>query len=391
MNKQILLVALLVSGSAIAQQFDEATNTVIEPEAPTAAAPAAAPNGARNPIFILNNVRPSVQEQPTTVVEASPLSESRAEKLRKKRQAAELATEQQIVEKLEEARMEDERARADRLFGNGFNSNQPTVQAAPAPVAPVVVTQPEAVVVAPAPVPMAQVSAPVTEEAKPSVDVRSEVRAALDEYKQEQKPVEKNSYFVGALVGMADYPSASNVKGNIASGVTVGVVTDKRVVVEASFLYSDYEMNENPNYNAYSYLPQYYGVQSLVDVTQYNIGAALKYQLLPGKLRPFAGGILSYTRRTFATNAYVTPDGFVVPNYGSKSEGASDAFDAGATAGLDLQLTDTLTVSGEFRYMTNVSYRRDSQYSTIRSYFQPTADLEEIEYYSVMVGGKFTF
>ena len=61
-------------------------------------------------------------KQPTTVIEASPLTESKAETIRKARQDAELATEQTIVEKLEMSRMEDEKRRAEVLFGDKFNS-----------------------------------------------------------------------------------------------------------------------------------------------------------------------------------------------------------------------------------------------------------------------------
>jgi hypothetical protein len=65
-------------------------------------------------------------QQPTTVVEASPVVESKAEVLRKQRQNAELATEQKIVEKLEDSRLQEEKARADRLFGDRLDPSSTT-------------------------------------------------------------------------------------------------------------------------------------------------------------------------------------------------------------------------------------------------------------------------
>ena len=56
-------------------------------------------------------------QQPTTIVEAQPVQESRAELMRKARQNAEVSTEQKIVEKLEESRLREEQQprRAERL------------------------------------------------------------------------------------------------------------------------------------------------------------------------------------------------------------------------------------------------------------------------------------
>ena len=60
--------------------------------------------------------------QPTTVVEAAPVTESKAELMRKARQGEEVKTEQKIVEKLEESRLREEQQRAERLFGNKLDA-----------------------------------------------------------------------------------------------------------------------------------------------------------------------------------------------------------------------------------------------------------------------------
>lgn len=387
MKTQILLLAILLGPQAQAQngyivqnndvvpqtmptkkrvvQFDEATNTVVEVEQTPVVE-------QRQPIYILNNQRQAVQEQPTTIVEAAPLSESRAEALRKRRQGLEVNTEQKIVEKLEEARMEDEKARAERLFGNGFGAGRPE-QTAPAVIQP----QPEPVPVVIAPQAPVQAVAPVVAEtAEDRVDVRSEIKAAMEELSAKDEKTDKQSYFIGGVVGLSEYPDAVNVKGNVATGVTIGLVTEDRIVVEGSFLYSDYEVQDYMSYYPWK------------DLTQYNFSAAVKYQLLPGKLRPFAGGVVGYTYRK-ASDRYNSYAGYGAS--GSNGEGTSNAFDLGAAAGLDLQLTDSFSIGGEFRYMTNVSYRRDEKYPQYYGAATGQSPIEEMDYYTVTLGGKFTF
>ncbi|MFN8945586.1 MAG: hypothetical protein ACK5WZ_13300, partial [Pseudobdellovibrionaceae bacterium] len=58
-----------------------------------------APAPAAPPIYINNSQQQAaaqVQKQPTTIIEASPLTESNAERIRRARQDAELQTEQKI-------------------------------------------------------------------------------------------------------------------------------------------------------------------------------------------------------------------------------------------------------------------------------------------------------
>ncbi|MCM2281889.1 MAG: porin family protein [Bdellovibrionaceae bacterium] len=346
-------------------QFDEATNSVVEVEA----APVVE---QRQPIYILNNQRQAVQEQPTTLVEAAPLAESRAEAMRKKRQGLEVNTEQKIVEKLEEARMEDEKARAERLFGNGFGSGR-AEPAAPAYVQPV--PEPIPVVVAP-PAPVQAVAPVVVEKEEEKIDVRSEIKAAMAELNESVDKKDKQTYFIGGVVGLAEYPDAVNVKGNVATGITVGMTTVERIVVEGSFLYSDYAVDDYSSYYPWK------------DLTQYNFAAAVKYQLLPGKFRPFAGGVVGCTYRK-ATERIANYAGYGTQ---TNNEGTSNAFDLGVAAGLDLQLTDSFAIGGEFRYLTNVSYRRDESIATPYSAaFSGHTPIEELDYYTVTFGGKFTF
>ena len=135
-NLGLLAVLVLVTASGWAQKsFDDEVNSELDSmyqerhsekhdvPVPAQLAPASS---------MQVNVQP-VQKQPTTVIEATPLTESRAEKMRRARQDTELQTEQKIVEKLEQSRIEDEKKRSDVLFGDRFNqlNGQANVQGGP--------------------------------------------------------------------------------------------------------------------------------------------------------------------------------------------------------------------------------------------------------------------
>jgi len=400
MKTQVMFAALaiLVGGSVYAQQatvsgnqvaqpaqsgqlkYDEASNAVVEVQ------PATVVETRPNPIVILNNNQ-RLQEQPPTNVEASPLVESNADRMRKQRQSLEVNTEQKLVEKLEDSRMSDERDRADRIFGNSFvkptPAPAPVAPPAPAPVVVAPVAEPVPVVVAPQPAAVQAVApAPQVVEApkEDKVDVRSEIRLAMEELNKQEKP--KQTYYIGGMVGMSEYDHADNVRGTIATGLTVGTVTEDRIVIEGSLLYSEYAVDD---YTQSSY--------PWKDLEQYGIQAAVKYQLLPGKLRPFAGAVLGYTHRTASNRDLYGQDAFgnAVTTPAPSGESTSQAFDVGVTAGVDLALSNSFSIGGEARYMTNVASKRDNGdwnnwYST-----NGVTPIEELDYYNITVNGKFTF
>ena len=66
----------------------------------------------------------SVQEQPLTIVESSPLREARGDQMRKARLSVESQTETKIVEKLESARIDDEKARQERVLAAPFGASR---------------------------------------------------------------------------------------------------------------------------------------------------------------------------------------------------------------------------------------------------------------------------
>lgn len=404
MKALLAILALMVASQsvALAQVEDESVRTVADELAVDAdnseivAAPTPAKTSPQSqPIVILNNQRVQsyqganqesqqgavqVQEQPVTVVQDSPLSPSPAEVMRKRRQATEAATEDGIVQALERARIEDEMKRRDK-----FNNAIAPVVTEPTP-APTYVQPVQEVVVA-----------PVVEPVKPSkerykvasedygddddlkderigaVDIRSEVRAALEEVKPHKE--EKNEYYVSGFASFGNYDQVININSSMGYGFSVGTMLPDRLIAEGSFTYGNYEI-EKLYYNSWG------GYQTspfpmIVDMRQYSVSAALKYSILPGRFRPLAGAILSYTRRVYSFESY--------------DFRTSDAVDVGAMAGADLQVSDNFAIGIDFRYMTNLGYKQNLRPRESFVLSQSKHDPERLNYYMLNLIGRFTF
>lgn len=345
----------------------------IEVDGTSASGPAA--NGGQS-ITIMNtptasaqNQSSMVQKQPTTVIEASPLGESRAEKMRRARQEVELGTELKIVESLEKSRMEDEKRRADALFGDKFNqlNNQQNAQAVP------VVTEPPVQYVEP----------------KEDVNIREEIRAAMTDLEAEKNAnLVQDKKYMSAMVGIGEYPNAVNVRGNMAAGFSLGM-KQERLMMEGSFLYANFDVEQVPTcgygpcnapapMNAY---PSYY--PEITSMDQYSGAFAVKYQVLNGKLRPVVGGIAAYTYRSFTNSQFYSPN----------SSTSSQAMDMGLVLGADLELSERFALGLDFRYMFNIWNRVNSDFQ--RSFVQPALQtgtpIEEMRYYVLGISGRMSF
>jgi hypothetical protein len=350
--------------------------TVVQTQ--TVVAPASATVTAA-PAMTATQVDAQAVKQPTTVIEASPLTESGAERLRKARQEAELYTEQNIVQKLEQSRLEDEKKRADVLFGDKFkqlNEQQNQQPAAPAVVA--------------APVAVQQVTAPVAaapeEKQDNKVDkeqIRSEVSAALADLKAQAEEKPKAQNYIGVLGGGGSYPDAKNVRGQYAAGVSVGKKFDDRLVVEGTFMYSNYQVDQTQNTGCVMVDP-YTGTcyPRITNMNQYAGQALVKYQLFSGTIRPEIGALGAYTYRTFSDSQFSM----------SNSTASSNALDAGVMTGASLELTDKFSVGLDFRYMWNLTYKTSGlQPSFQQSFLGSSSPIETMNYYTVNLVGRFAF
>ncbi|MES2962494.1 MAG: hypothetical protein V4760_01295 [Bdellovibrionota bacterium] len=349
--------------------YDERTNQLVE----VAPQVEQAPQPISQPVYVINSnsqrnqgyQSAQIQEQPTTIVQEAPLKNSAADQMRRQRQDSEAGTEDGIVQALEKARMDDELKRRERFTG------ALTATPTPAP-APIVQQQVAPVIVA---APVQEEEQPVRarkikdldEEPTEKVDIKSEIRAALAEKEAAPAPAKQVNY-VSGLIGMGAYPDVVNVRGNGAVGVAVGLVTPDRVVAEGSFLYGNYDLEDVFNYG---YYPR------IVAMKQYNMSAAVKYQLLPGKIRPNVGGAASYTRRSFSEykNDFLT----------------SDALDVALSTGLDIAISDAFSVGMDLRYYWNVAYKSNSNQPQSFVYNRGRNPIEELQYYTATVAAKFTF
>jgi hypothetical protein len=370
--------AAVVAAPAAAPAPVVQTQTVVAPVAVAPAAATATTAAVAAPAATAANSAAGVQavKQPTTVIEASPLVESGADKLRKAREEAEVNTEQKIVEKLEQSRLDDEKKRADVLFGDKFNQMNNQQQAA-APVATQAVVAPTA----------AAADADKKDEKIDRDAVRGEVKAALDEMKAqaqtEEKPKPQN--YIGVLGGGGSYPDAKNVRGQGSLGVSFGRKFDDRLVVEGSFLYSNYQVEQM---SAYGYCaggvvdPLGNCYPRITNMNQYAGQALIKYQLLSGTFRPEIGALAAYTYRTFSDTQFSM----------SNSSASSNALDAGVMAGVSLELTQKFSVGFDFRYMWNMAYKTSGlQQSFQQTFMDSTAPIETMNYYTANIVGRGNF
>ncbi len=355
------------------------------------------------PIYILNQATPTansqststaanIQKQPTTVVEATPLTESRAEALRKAREEAETNTEAKIVEKLEQSRLDDEKRRAQALFGDKLNGSaqQANPEQAPA-AAPQPQVNPQIIII---PQQVAAPAAPAADEVK-----KEDTSTAEAEVKEADKteaqlaasmpvvppaPVVQK-YFSG-IIGVPTIDGDQDVQGNYSLGFTFGNKYNDSYAVEGSFIYSNYESkNVNGFWN--------YGTPTLFDVNQYSGVFAGKVYLMQGMVKPLIGGLAQYSYREFV----VSDKNYYKPNP-SKSD--SHSVDLGAMIGVEVEFSPTMTVGLDARYMKNLVVRRNySTDSLSNNYYQNQVNyqwgyrtpIENLDYYTLSLSAKMTF
>lgn len=312
------------------------------------------------------------QQQPTTYVEAEPITDSKAERIRKLRQRAEINTEEKIVEKLETSRLQDEKKRAERLFGDRLeNQQQQQQQVAPQP-------QQQMVQVVP-------VEDKTSERDRE--DLRSEILDAVREeinVSKEEELIETaepvgDKYYMSVLVGTADYADDNSfVKADNSLGVGFGVEMPDGLIFEGAYSRSQFTLDD-----------YYY----LTTMDQHNVSVALKYGFLNTmRVRPNVGVIASYTIRDYSDRSYRY-------SYTNDRDSKTKAFDVGLSAGVDAQLSERFSIGVEFKYFTNFTREgNDYAYNYYRSSYRPTSNqdilrdnIEQQDYYIFGVSGRIRF
>lgn len=347
--------------SEIEQMYQQANTSNIN--APSADAKAA--TGAVVTQTVVVPQQQPVQKQPETTVEGSPLSNSRADSIRRGRQEEELRTESRIVEKLEQSRLEDEKKRAAVLFGDKFDTLQNQQTAQPAQVQPVQV--------APVQAPSSQVQPIIINQNETLTRdaVREEVRAALTEDDKAILPSIEQKYFT-ATAGIGQYPDIESIKGNYSMGAGFGTRFDF-FLVEGAFTYSNYTMDAK-------YVDSFYQVRSAnFDMNQYQGSLALKYQLIGGFVRPVLGGLAAYSYRQYVANNNTA--------YGTAGTefGTSHAIDLGIIAGIDLEFNDKMSAGVDLKYMYNMSNKISGQTAA------GSTPVENLQYFTTGLFARVNF
>lgn len=312
----------------------------------------------------------------------------RANQMRKARKHMEVGTEQKMIEKIEYSRIEDEKDRADRLFGNRLDKSYNDSYQQQQPYQPAPAPQPE--------YKKEETKVIIVEREKDDYDKKDKKDDDYesDAYVAEKSPIKfgwwgQESY-ISPMIGTAGYASSVNTEGNKALGVAVGSRFESGWGVEAAFIYSDYELSD---YNQAT-IKCNQGVCPVVkDVSQYNLVFGAKYSLPLGMVSPFVGGLLGYTYRDYTGPAGIYQD----------ASATSNSVDAGLNIGADVKVAKNFSIGAEYRWMTNLTYdREDNQTSgtgvspaAVR--FFPSSlglerkPLEEIDYQMFLINGKFTF
>lgn len=400
-----LMAALsLVPFHSIAQNLDSEVDTELEQmygkKASTVKVPHASATtvSGSQPIYILNQApaqtqqqvpsaaqAASVQKQPTTYIQESPLVESPADQMKKSRQNAEVETENRIVLKLEQSRIDDEKRRANVLFGEQFNQlqngagqgagyqqqqyaqsqnqSQPSAQT----------QQAQPVQVQPQPIVIQTMPAPEKENTRDVI--REEIRSAMK--LEEDIPVGpvQTRYF-SALVGIADYPDARNVRGNYSLGASFETRWDA-AAVEGAFIYSNFTVDQVNQVG--------FTVPTSIDVRQYSAQLAAKYYLFQGLIRPVVGGVMAYNYREFGWS-----QNSIYGQTDSSTTGTSHAIDVGVLTGADIAFSSTFSLGVDFRYLWNMSSRVNSNSSVMNGLAYGTP-IEKLQHYVLSVSGRVNF
>lgn len=381
-NKVISKTKKLTSASKKSGTSANKMNSASTNEESVAAAPG---------IIILNqgNANPSTQQQPTTYVEATPSPESRTEQFRRARQDAEANTEKILSEKLEESRLVDERRRLEKILGNTIEGSAINTEPHQQQQQQQQNTQGQGYnsvqkvqVINEAPRTFGQENDSMIKEKlekvhKSDLDLVQEVEeseATAAKQVAAVAAVNTRQYYLGGTVGSASYVGVANVQGNLAAGVTFGSILPSGVSLEASFMYSNFYIDE-----------YWWNYPYFRELDQYSLGLGAKYNFSFGIVKPNFGGLISYTYRKYFDRGYYSY------GYSNDSEVTSHAIDLGLTAGVDVDITETFSLGFEYRYMTNLANRADSDYLTSRSVWREGQPVERTDYNFVTLTGKLRF
>lgn len=352
------------------QQTEKPANTQV------ASLPAKTTQSA--PVVVVHQPAPQptyVEKRPTAYVDSSPLDESRASRMRKRREAMEAETEMKIVEKLETDRMESEKERASRIFGDKWERHPEQVKPQPA-VAPV---QPQVIMVSPA------------EKEFEKEDLKQDIREVVSELKAEEK-AQSNYRHEDNLFDAADsyikvsgganfYRGVNNIKGGYHVTAAYGWDYTSGLAFDFGLGLSKFDLYDCGSGGGSCGV---YG-GNIKEVTQTSLNFMINYRFesINSRIKPVVGAVSSAVFRDYQNKA----------TSGIGGDIQSMALDLGVLGGAEIRLSRNLSVTTDLRYMMNVLKDVNSDsYTTFGIYNNPySTDVEELNYFNLAIGLKYLF
>jgi len=183
-------------------------------------------------------------------------------------------------------------------------------------------------------------------------------------------------FTLGLLGGILDYPSVSNLtQQNGAGGVAIGIHLGAQFFTQFDFLYSFQQSRINR-----------ITMVDVEDIDHYLFSLNLKYDWAPLVLPSgtwfhlYTGVLGTHSRRQFNFN-----------------ENSSYGFDGGASIELGFDLTRSLQIGIEYRYLTNLSFERNFSNTEADLKVQNLGSggsvkkIESFDHQFVLVSGKIRF
>ena len=201
--------------------------------------------------------------------------------------------------------------------------------------------------------------APVIEENSYAIEETPENTQSLYVHDDEEKSNDDNMYLLKNLsysyffaTAGSSIHGAANVSSKGSFGLGIGAHYSNQLQLEAGFMFSRFILESWDYYNNRVVVRSSSASERQVDVLQYSGILNVKYSLLKNMMiSPFLGGSAAYTYRTYEP---------VVAFENGKNH--SHAMDAGALAGLQLNVERNFLIAAEWRYMFNVTYSADEDY-----------------------------
>ncbi len=384
-------VSVLIVGLAVSAMAQTQTQKTSAP-APTTVTTSPAPAAQTVTVTTIAAPAADLVKQPTTVVEAAPLSSSKADEMRKAREGTEVETEQRIVEKLEQSRIDDEKRRQEKILGSITAASAVAVaaekekaaekqeekkpeQKAPEQKSPDLKSEvaPQQVIVVTQPQPQVQPS-PVA----PAGATKEEVHGIIQEELAKTKKEDSKKYFFSGSVGSVNYNNSSDIKTFGAFGLSFGEVLPSNVAVSADIAFNNLNQDMDPLGLTYR------------SIDQYSLGMTGRFMLMTGRVRPSIGAALDYVRRQYSDIRNAWGSGSI----NGLGKMNSNALDGGVVGAVDLAVSDNLSLALEYRYMMNMTYKYENENALNTAGYQNLTGnslLESRNYQTWMFALRYTY